>query len=79
MMACAPEPLLDAMKNAITATITTMILPTQRISFSSASLRMIGLYISDVNELDATSSCESAVDTVSYTHLSIKNHIEIFR
>ena len=24
MMACAPEPLLDAMKNAITATITTM-------------------------------------------------------
>ena len=62
IIACAPEPLLDAMKYAITATMSTMIRPTHMISLSEASFLNIGLYISDVNELDATSSCESAVD-----------------
>ena len=60
--ACAPEPLLLAIKNAITETIITTTLPTQRTSFSDAFFLMIGLYISLVNDDDATRSCQSAVD-----------------
>ena len=45
------------------ATMTTAILPTMSVSQSVAFFLRIGLYISAVKELDATSSWESAVET----------------
>ena len=43
MIACAPSPLLDAMKYATIDTITTTMRPTHKISLSDAFLRIIGL------------------------------------
>ena len=45
------------------AMMTTAIRPTIRTSFALASLRTMGWYRSEVKELDATSSWESAVET----------------